>query len=98
MIKHFFLVMSILLTISGCKKCVTCGNECKQCTDNRFTIKVCSDKLTFKYYNEYVDSLTDPALGWVCTAIESDSTYELCSTSKHKKAIEENEGRGFVCK
>lgn len=87
-----------MFTVAGCKKCITCANECKQCTDNRFTIKVCSDKLTFKYYNEYVDSLTDPALGWVCTAIAPDSIYELCSTSKYKKVIQENEARGFVCK
>ncbi len=95
--QKIFWLFIIVLTLDGCKKCISCKNECKICTDSHFRIRVCSDKLTQKYYKEYVDSLTSTGLGWTCVDTASDSSIDKCVTknvSQEKLFLSEG---GYTC-
>ncbi|MBP7389838.1 MAG: hypothetical protein KA841_05500 [Chitinophagales bacterium] len=75
----------ILLSISSCEKCYKCNNWCRVCYDNThvdtvLTIQVCSDILGETYFNEYIDSLTSPGLGWVCSDTSVSKTEKFCGT------------------
>ncbi len=89
----FLLVLSLLA--NGCKRCATCSNSCKQCVDKNFTIKVCSNKLTYQYYQEYTDSLAE--LSWVCTDIASDTSFKACKVEQYKSYKKSIEDQGYTC-
>jgi hypothetical protein len=90
------MALAFLLLGNGCKKCYTCKNVCKICTDNRYTIRVCSDVFTKKYFDMYIDSLTAPNLGWVCIDTNATVTKDFCSTGKSNRLFDET-NLGFEC-
>lgn len=96
------VIACILFFFNSCEKCYQCHNLCKSCqysyTDTTLTITVCSDKLSEKYYIEYIDSLTSPSLGWTCTDAASNFSERFCE-SESKSAIEliYKKEAGMVC-
>jgi hypothetical protein len=103
--KNAFLagvIVIALLSISSCSKCYTCHNLCKSCEyayqDTTLTISVCSDKLSEKYYIEYIDSLTSPSLGWTCNDAASNYNERFCeSGSKSAISLINKKDGGLVC-
>ena len=96
----------LLLTIASCEKCYKCHNVCKVCyekhqidtQDTTLTITVCSNNLSEKYYNEYVDSLTSPSLGWVCHDTASTYNERFCGTkSGNNVALLNKKDAGMIC-
>ncbi len=98
-------VLCALICFSSCEKCYRCHNLCKTCTytytnytDTTLTITVCSDKLSMKYYDEYVDSITAPSLGWVCTDAASNHNEQFCGTaSANNVQLINKKDAGLVC-
>ncbi len=105
--KIFAAIFSLvlLLAFSGCEKCYKCHNLCKTCTytytnytDTTLTIKVCSEKLSAQYYNEYIDSLQSPSLGWVCTDAASNNSLHFCgSKTANIVNLMSKKDAGWVC-
>ncbi|HRG88480.1 MAG TPA: hypothetical protein PLW44_05625 [Chitinophagales bacterium] len=99
-------LFAMVVTVSACKKCYTCHNLCKVCYETHLAnggdtvlkIIVRSDLLGEKYYNEYIDSLTSPSLGWTCNDTASNYTEEFCGQSSfnNTKLINKRDG-GLVC-
>lgn len=92
-----FLLGIFLVFASGCKKCLTCQNRCAVCYDKHFRIKVSSDILTIRYYEEYLDSLQTPGLGWTCIDTSSDKHYDRCSSGKLSDDKYNWEAQGYDC-
>jgi hypothetical protein len=96
------VIVALLLSFASCEKCYKCHNLCKTCQyhypDTTLTITVCSDKLSEKYYIEYVDSLTSPSLGWTCSDAASNYSERFCE-SDSKSAIDliNKKDGGLVC-
>lgn len=88
------LISAAFVLLDSCKKCYTCQNECKICTDNHYTIRVCSDVFTMPYYKEYIDSLTDPSLGWVCRDTSATTSHRFCGRSN---SLFDETNKGYVC-
>ena len=101
---NFLLVLgaSLITVFSSCEKCYKCHNLCKTCqshyVDTTLTITVCSDKLSEKYYVEYIDSLTSPSLGWTCTDAASNYQERFCESQSRSAVdlINKKDG-GLVC-
>lgn len=95
----------LLLCFSSCEKCYNCHNLCKTCTytyapptDTTLTLTVCSDKLSMEYYKEYVDSLTSPSLGWVCTDAASTHNDHFCgSKTDNIVNLINKKDAGWIC-
>jgi hypothetical protein len=92
-----FLLCIFLVLASGCKKCLTCQNRCSICYDKHFRIHVSSDDLTIRYYQEYIDSLETPGLGWTCNDTTPDKHYEKCSSTKLSDDQSAWEEQGYDC-
>jgi hypothetical protein len=95
-------VATAVMYISSCAKCYKCHNECKVCYKQRpdtvLTISVCSDKLTAKYYTEYIDSLTSPSLGWVCNDTGSTYAEKFCqSQTQNLVNLINKKDAGLIC-
>jgi hypothetical protein len=96
------VIAAILFSFSACSKCYKCHNLCQTCeyrySDTTLNITVCSDKLSEKYYIEYIDSLTSPSLGWTCVDAASNYSERFCE-SESKSAIEliNKKESGMVC-
>src|SRR4051812_6275971 len=99
-----FLFSLSILTISSCSKCYKCHNLCKVCYehhlssagDTTLTILVRSDLLGEKYYNEYIDSLTSPSLGWTCHDTASNYQEKFCGGHNSAALLNKKEG-GLIC-
>lgn len=80
------LFLSVVgLSISSCEKCYKCNNWCRVCYDNThndtvLTIQVCSDVFGEDFFNEYVDSLTSPSLGWICKDTATTKVEKFCGS------------------
>ncbi|HWB63403.1 MAG TPA: hypothetical protein VG603_07835 [Chitinophagales bacterium] len=105
MSKKVFAVIAAGFLVAGlfsCHKCYQCHNQCQVCSkerpDTTLTIMVCSDKLSQQYYNEYLDSLTSPSLGWTCHDTVSNYHEEFCPTRSAVDAdiLNKTEG-GLIC-
>lgn len=102
--KVFLLALTAAgaLLISSCEKCYRCHNVCAVCTEQHYdttlTITVCSDIFGEEHYREYLDSLTSPALGWVCTEGSANRTKRFCGTKSGNNAelIHQKE-QGWIC-
>ena len=107
--KNLFVALTAVLLVtlySGCEKCFTCHNECKVCTehhvmgpsDTTLTIIVCSNTFGQEYFTEYIDSLTSPSLGWVCSDTGSNYNEHFC-TGTMKKTFElvSKKEEGLIC-
>jgi hypothetical protein len=97
-----FFIAALLVFISSCEKCYECHNLCKTCQyqypDTTLAISVCSDKLSEKYFIEYVDSLTSPSLGWTCTDASSTYKESFCeSGSQGAIKLINKKDAGLVC-
>jgi hypothetical protein len=51
-----------------------------------------------KYYNEYIDSLSSPSLGWTCTDAASNAQNNFCG-SKTENIINliNRKNAGWIC-
>lgn len=97
------ICLALLLGFSSCEKCYKCANWCKVCYDNThndtvLTIRVCSDILGEQYFDEYIDSITAPGLGWVCYDTTGTKNEKFCGT-KSNNTIEllNRKGAGWRC-
>ncbi len=89
---------------SACKKCYRCHNLCKACYekhlssggDTTLTIIVRSDLLGEKYYQEYIDSLTSPSLGWTCNDTASNYNERFCESQAAAELLSRKDG-GLIC-
>ncbi|MCW5908872.1 MAG: hypothetical protein KIS94_13495 [Chitinophagales bacterium] len=96
------LVFSALLVFNACEKCYRCHNVCKVCyeqhTDTTLTITVCSDVFGEEFYKEYLDSLTSPALGWVCADTANTKNMRFCGTkSGNNSQLLNKKAQGYIC-
>lgn len=93
----------VLLAIGGCKeKCYNCHNLCKVCyeqhVDTVLKQVVCSDILSEQYFQEYIDSLTAPGLGWVCKDTAFTRSQKFCgTTSQNNGNLLNKKTQGWVC-
>lgn len=92
----------LFLVLNSCEKCYRCHNECKVCyeqhQDTTLTIAVCSDVFGEEYFNEYVDSLISPSLGWVCFDTMSTRNERFCGTKSGNNTLLLNKkSQGFIC-
>lgn len=90
------------LFFNSCEKCYRCHNICQVCQeqheDTTLTITVCSDVFGEAYYQEYIDSLTSPALGWTCTDAGSNRTTRFCGTkSGNNTQLLNKKSQGLIC-
>lgn len=98
----FVFVACMLLLFSACEKCYRCHNVCKVCTeqhqDTTLTITVCSNTFGEEYYNEYLDSLTSPALGWACSDTASNYNERFCgNASGNNSQLINKKANGLIC-
>lgn len=97
------LVATLLLLAGSCKeKCFRCYNYCKVCyeTHNDTTLQqvVCSDILSEEYFQEYIDSLTAPGLGWVCSDTSATRSERFCGTqTQNNGELINRKEQGWVC-
>lgn len=82
------LLSSVLLYTASCEKCYKCANWCKVCYDNThndtvLSIRVCSDILGEQFFDEYIDSITAPGLGWVCFDTTGTKNEKFCGTKSN---------------
>lgn len=103
--KNAFYILLVALTsifFASCRKCYECSNQREVCQKARYdttlTIIVSSQNLGEQYYSEYIDSLTSPALGWVCKDTTSDYTEEYChSGSGFDQGLINEKDKGLIC-
>ena len=98
----FLVIVVIVCFSSSCEKCYKCHNVCKRCSyqyaDTSLSISVCSDRLSEKYYLEYIDSLTSPSLGWTCVDALSDYQESFCEGgSKGAASLINKKDEGLIC-
>ncbi|MCS6934003.1 MAG: hypothetical protein NZM35_02485 [Chitinophagales bacterium] len=92
-----------IIALCACKeKCYQCHNICKICYESRvdtvLTQVVCSDVLSEQYFQQYIDSLTAPQLGWVCKDTSFTRTDRFCGNSSQNNSRLLNKKRqGWVC-
>jgi hypothetical protein len=97
-----FIIAGLGLLLPSCKKCYECHNICTVCTeqhqDTTLTATICSDVFGEKYYNEYIDSLTSPSLGWHCQSANSTYHEEFCG-NKSNNAVDliNKKDAGLIC-
>ena len=95
------LVATAAIFFGSCKKCHTCQNQCEVCRKARYdttlTILIQSQNLTEQYYREYIDSLTSPALGWVCKDTSSNYYEQVCESGLSDAALVNEKNKGFIC-
>ena len=97
-----FGVIIVLVSFNACQNCYKFHNLCKTCQyaylDTMLTILICSDNLSEKYYEEYIDSLTSPSLGWTCTDAASTYSERFCGSESNNaiNLINKKDG-GLVC-
>jgi hypothetical protein len=92
----------VLWCFSSCEKCYRCHNVCKVCyeqhQDTTLTISVCSDVFGEEYYNEYLDSLTSPSLGWTCSDTASSKNERFCGTASiNNSKLLNKKAQGLIC-
>lgn len=90
------------LFFASCHKCYQCTNQREVCRKQRYdttlTILVSSQNLSEQYYNEYIDSLTSPSLGWVCYDTTSDYTIQYCPPAGSSASnLVNEEAAGLIC-
>jgi hypothetical protein len=95
-------IFNLLLVFNSCEKCYRCHNVCKVCReqhqDTTLTITVCSNTFGADYYNEYIDSLTSPSLGWVCADTASNYNERFCGTkSGNNSQLLNKKSNGLIC-
>ena len=103
MTKLFGLLLPLAvfaLSLGSCRKCYTCKNECRFCyeqqADTILRQSFCSSDYTFRYYEEFTDSLL--VLGWVCNDTNYTDGEEICAAeSKVNERVSEKEAKGFRC-
>ena len=103
--RNAFIILVVAVSglfFASCHKCYECHNQRQVCRKVRFdttlTILVNSQNLTEQYYVEYIDSLTSPALGWVCRDTTSDYSEEYCQSKFSNDAGLMNEkDKGLIC-
>jgi hypothetical protein len=95
----FLVLLFIVLTTAGCRKCYYCHNSCKVCQDTHFYILIQSDQLSTQYYNLYIDSLTSPGLGWTCRDTVFTRDMQVCAGTDHKlnSEVSLDEQAGWTC-
>lgn len=93
----FIVLLFVLLTSAGCKKCYYCQNSRSQCQDAHFNIFVQSDVLGATYYKMYLDSLA--SLGWTCHDTTSNKGMQVCaeSTNTLNSDITLSQEQGYTC-
>jgi hypothetical protein len=99
---QLIVLLFVLLTAAGCKKCYYCHNSCKVCQDAHFYILVQSDVLSTAYYDTYIDSLTGPGLGWTCRDTTFTKEMQVCAPSGNQinqigYKISQDEAAGYTC-
>lgn len=94
------VVVLVGICFASCKKCYKCHNLCQVCSKQRYdttlTVQVCSDKFGEQYYNEYLDSLTSPSLGWTCRDAASNFESQFCE-SQAQADLSNKKAAGLVC-
>ena len=93
------VLLFVLLTSAGCRKCYNCHNSCSVCQDAHYTILVQSDQLSALYYTMYIDSLTSPGLGWTCHDTAPNKQMEVCGEKGNqiKGSIFIDQEAGWTC-
>ena len=100
----FILLLVAVLNIffASCQKCYQCHNQCEVCRKARYdttlTVLVYSQTLTEQYYLQYIDSLTSPALGWVCKDTTSNYTEQYCESGfANNGGVFNEQAKGLIC-
>lgn len=96
------LLFSLLACFNSCEKCYRCHNVCKVCyeqhQDTTLTIAVCSNTFGEEYFNEYLDSLTSPSLGWTCSDTASNYNERFCgNASGNNSQLVNKKANGLIC-
>lgn len=96
--KPLLLVLLILaVAVGGCKKCYYCQNNCVQCNDLHFSIRVESQNYGATYYQMYIDSLM--SLGWTCRDTNASRSMQVCAESDNTLNTDVNlaKTQGYSC-
>ena len=103
--RNAFILLVVAISglfFASCHKCYECVNQREFCSKARYdttlTILIRSQDLSEQYYTEYIDSLTSPAIGWVCHDTTSDYSEEYCQASTASSTGLLNEkAKGLMC-
>jgi hypothetical protein len=75
------VLVFILLSAAGCKKCYYCQNSCSICQNANFRILVESQNYGAAYYQLYLDTLIGN--GYTCKDTTFDRDFQTCAESTH---------------
>lgn len=90
--KRVIIIFMIIIFESGCKKCLTCSNECWQCK-NLASGSFCStDYYSQAQYNSVLDVATAHDSCW---KINSTKSVEICQDKTAQAVLEQ---KNFFCK
>ena len=103
--KNAFILLVVAIAgifFASCHKCYECHNQCEVCRKARYdttlTIIINSQTLSEQYYVEYIDSLTSPALGWVCKDTTSNYSEEYCQPRiSSNDGLTNEKAKGLIC-
>ena len=95
-------VSTLIISVSGCKKCFHFYNECVLCTyaDSLQMVsrRFCRD--SFNTQSQFESAISaDSAVGYVCSATASTYTYDFCSNQAGKGTYPDyfNQGNKIKC-